>query len=213
MANKVAYLYVLDTLADWEVGYITAELNTGRYFKTDAESYSVKTIGSAKSPVTTMGGLHIMPDYSIEEIRPENVGLFLLPVADLCHQPQHTTVLNLVKLCLDKGITVAAIYGATVALANAGILDQYKHTSNDLNFLLENCPNYKGSKNYMQQPVVTDNNLITATALAPLEFAKHILAKLHVFSDATLESWYQLHQTKKPEYFMQLMQSLPAAQE
>ena len=26
------YLYVLDTLSDWDVGYITAELNSGRFF-------------------------------------------------------------------------------------------------------------------------------------------------------------------------------------
>lgn len=27
--TKPAYLYVLDTLADWEPGFLTAELNTG----------------------------------------------------------------------------------------------------------------------------------------------------------------------------------------
>ena len=26
------YNYVLDTLADWELGYVTAELNSGQYF-------------------------------------------------------------------------------------------------------------------------------------------------------------------------------------
>jgi putative intracellular protease/amidase len=213
MANKLTYLYVLDTLADWEIGYITAELNSGRFFQTAAAPYLVKTVGSTKAPITTMGGLQLVPDYTIDEIRPENAGLLLLPGADLWHQPQHAAVLNLARQFLDAGVVVAAICGATVALANAGILDQYNHTSNDLNYLLESCSNYKGSENYLQQPVVTDGNLITATALAPLEFAKHILARLHVFSDATLDAWYGLHQTKKPEYFMQLRQSLPAAQQ
>ena len=27
------YVYVLDTLADWELGYVTAELNSGRFFR------------------------------------------------------------------------------------------------------------------------------------------------------------------------------------
>lgn len=27
------YIYTLDTLADWELGYITAELNSKRFFK------------------------------------------------------------------------------------------------------------------------------------------------------------------------------------
>ena len=35
------YVYVLDTLADWELGYVTAELNSGRFFKKDAPSVSL----------------------------------------------------------------------------------------------------------------------------------------------------------------------------
>lgn len=30
------YVYVMDTLADWELGYVTAELNSGRFFKEGA---------------------------------------------------------------------------------------------------------------------------------------------------------------------------------
>ena len=56
------YVYVLDTLADWELGYVTAELNSGRFFKKDAPGVSVKTVGISKEPVKTMGGLSIVPD-------------------------------------------------------------------------------------------------------------------------------------------------------
>ena len=34
------YVYVLDTLADWEIGYVTAELHSGRFFKKDAPRLS-----------------------------------------------------------------------------------------------------------------------------------------------------------------------------
>lgn len=27
------YVYVLDTLADWELGHVTSELNSGRFLK------------------------------------------------------------------------------------------------------------------------------------------------------------------------------------
>ena len=30
------FVYVLDTLADWELGYVTSELNAGRFFRKDA---------------------------------------------------------------------------------------------------------------------------------------------------------------------------------
>ena len=32
--QKHVYLYVLDTLSDWEPGYAIAELNSGRFFRT-----------------------------------------------------------------------------------------------------------------------------------------------------------------------------------
>lgn len=210
MANKLAYLYVLDTLADWETGYLTAELNSHRYFKAGAPQYSLKTFSAGKRTVTSMGGVRTVPDYSFEEITLEDAGLLLLPGADTWNEPQHKPVFDLVERFLTAGIPVAAICGATVALANAGFLDHRKHTSNDLNFLLQTCPNYKGQSNYLNKPVVTDGNLITATALAPLEFAKETLEMLDVFTNETLNAWYQLHQTKKPEYFMKLMKSLPA---
>lgn len=42
------YVYVLETLADWELGYVTAELNSGRFFKKDAPRVSLKTVGDSK---------------------------------------------------------------------------------------------------------------------------------------------------------------------
>ena len=210
MSNKIAYLYILDTLADWEPGYIISELNTGRYFKKEAPRYSVKTFGINKQPVTTMGGIQIVPELSIEEVQPENAGVLILPGSDLWNEPKHKPVFELVKNFLSRNILVSAICGATVALANAGILDSCKHTSNDLGFLLQICPNYKGKENYITQPVVMDGNLITASGMAPMPFAKRILERLDVFSPDTMQAWDNLHQTMKPEYFAQLMQSLPA---
>lgn len=37
------YLYVLDTMADWEPGYAAAELNSGRFFKANAPRVTVRT--------------------------------------------------------------------------------------------------------------------------------------------------------------------------
>lgn len=50
------YVYVPDTLADWELGYVVAELNSRRFFKKDAPKVSVKTVGLSREPVKTMGG-------------------------------------------------------------------------------------------------------------------------------------------------------------
>ncbi|MDO5785776.1 MAG: DJ-1/PfpI family protein, partial [Eubacteriales bacterium] len=71
------YIYVLDTLADWELGYVSAELNSGRFFKKDAPFVSVKTAGFSKEPVKTMGGLTIVPDCGINDIAVSETSVLL----------------------------------------------------------------------------------------------------------------------------------------
>ncbi|QDF56685.1 putative factor of the oxidative stress response [Bacillus velezensis] len=70
------------------------------------------------------------------------------------------------------------------------------------------CPNYKGEKFHEMGPAVSDENLITASGVAPLEFAMEVLKKLDVFAPETLHSWYNLNKTHKSEYFSKLMNSI-----
>ena len=37
------YVYAPDTLADWEIGYVTAELNSRRFFQKDAPPVSQRS--------------------------------------------------------------------------------------------------------------------------------------------------------------------------
>ena len=75
------YVYVLDTLADWELGHVISELNSGRFFKKDAKRISLKTVGFTKEPIHTMGGLTIMPDCLIDDIAVSETSVLLLPGA------------------------------------------------------------------------------------------------------------------------------------
>jgi hypothetical protein len=50
--------------------------------------------------------------------------------------------------------------------------------------------------------------LVTASGVAPLEFAMEVMKKLDVFAPDTLHSWYKLNKTHKPKYFFQLMDSM-----
>lgn len=87
---------------------------------------------------------------------------------------------NLKKVddALKLGTTIAAICGATLGLANEGYLDSRKHTSNDLEYMKMVCPNYKGETLYENGPAVSDENLVTASGIAPLEFAVEVLKKI-----------------------------------
>ena len=75
------YVYILDTLADWELGYVTAELNSKRFFKKDAPDVSVKMAGVSQEPVRTMGGLTVTPDCAVSDIAVNENSVLLLPGA------------------------------------------------------------------------------------------------------------------------------------
>jgi putative intracellular protease/amidase len=203
------YLYVTDTLADWEPGYILAELRSGRYLKDPSLKYDVRLCGRTMDTITTMGGLRLEPAVPIADIRPGEGDLLLLPGADTWLDPVQAPVIAKVRSVLESGAVVAACCGATLALANAGLLDQRRHTSNDLAALKQFCPSYHGEQYYVSEPAVTDGNLITAGGLAPAEFAYHVFGRLDVMTPATLAAWHGLFTTRRPEFFYALMESLP----
>lgn len=207
--NPTVYLYVFDTMSDWEVGYVTAELNTGRYFRKGLAPAKVVTVGIDKTPVTTMGGLRVTPDLTVEECSMTSVDALILPGGNTwTEQAIHAPILKVVERCLKEGIVVGAICGATLALAQAGLLDSSWHTSNDLAYLKMVCPAYAGEDYYKMEPAVTDHNLITASGVAPLEFTVHVLQALDLCAPTTLDAWYRLNKTHEPKYFYALMNAM-----
>ena len=88
------YVYVLDTLADWELGHVTSELHSGRFFKKDAGRVSLKTVSLTKEPIHTMGGLTIMPDCLVEDIAVSETSVLLLPGADTWNDSKHRAILE-----------------------------------------------------------------------------------------------------------------------
>lgn len=204
------YVYVLNTLADWELGHVTAELNSGRFFKKDAQGVSLKTVGYSQEPIKTMGGMTIVPDCLIDDMVVSDTNMLLLPGADTWSDPKQGAIIEKASEFLSSGATVCAICGATVALANGGLLDNRSHTSNGPGFLEMFSPDYKGQDFYVDEPSVADGNLITASPTAALLWAKQIIEHLDIFQADTLESWYEYFNTGKPEHFYALMQTLPS---
>ncbi len=207
MKNTV-YLYVFDTMADWEIGYLTAELNSGRYYKKGLAPIKIVTVGMEKTPVTTMGGLKILPDMKLDECSIESTNALILPGGDTWTEIIHQPILKIAQRCLREGVLVAAICGATMGLAQTGLLNSRPHTSNDLEYLKLVCPTYKGEEYYKMESVVTDGKLITASGIAPLEFSVHVLKALDVFSSQTLDAWYSLNKTQEPKHFYALMNAI-----
>lgn len=203
------YLYLPDTLADWETGHVTAELHSRRFFKKDAPEGTLQTLAPAKAEICTMGGLRVVPDCTPEEMVMDASSMLLLPGADTWSDAKHDAILDRAEALLGAGGTVCAICGATVALARRGLLNARPHTSNGPGFLDRFAPGYAGQAFYVDVPSVADGNLITAGCTGALLWTRQILERLEVFAPATLQAWYDYFRTGASEHFFALMQSLP----
>ncbi len=205
--RRTCYLYVLNTLADWEIGFITAELRSNRYVSKKMK-YEIITVGNSLEPTVTMGGMTITPERPVEDVEFKEGDLLVLPGADTWMEEANRKILNILPGLLDKRVIVAAICDATFALAQIGLLNRRKHTSNDKGYLKAVCSEYSGDSLYIDDTVVVDDNLITATGLAPLEFSREVFRETGAMKEETLEAWYQLYRTREPQYFYNLMESL-----
>src|SRR4051794_23780341 len=181
---SVAYLAVYDTLADWEPGHLLAELRTGRFTGTPFE---VVTVAETLDPVTTMGGVTIVPDLALEAFAPSRGDVVILPGADFWDAGDGQTWAAAAARCLDAGVVVAAICGATAGLARAGLLDTRRHTSAAPEYLT--ATGYAGGEHYVDARAVIDGDLITAGPQSPVQFARAVLERLGLASEARLEAY------------------------
>ena len=210
--NKTVYLYVLPAMADWEPGQAVAELQSGRFFTT-TERFAVKTVSLTKEPIVTMGGIRIVPDYSLDEVTIDNAALLILPGSDDWQKPEHEAALKLAGQFLKAKIHVAAICGAVEAMAKAGMLDTVMHTATSLDYLKMSFPTYHGATHFQHELAYTDDYLITAGSTAPVEFARHILTALKVMSPEALEYWYGFYGKHDEASLMQLFGALQTARQ
>lgn len=211
---KNIYVYLIDSLADWEIGFLTAELKSRRYFKKNIKEINLVTVSCNKRQITSMGGMKIESDIFIDELKQRMINedskddMLILPGSDYWLSQNNKEILDVAHEWFNSGRNLAAICGATIALASIGILDNIKHTSNDKGFLMQISPSYKGESFYQNELSVSDKNLITASGIGPIDFAYNIIEKLDIFTDKTLLAWFNLNKTGNPKYFYDLMKSL-----
>ncbi|MFC9861654.1 MULTISPECIES: type 1 glutamine amidotransferase family protein [unclassified Streptomyces] len=184
MPRTTVHLAVYDTFADWETGHTTAHLARN--------GYTVRTVGAGPEAVTTMGGLRVLPDLTLDELRPEDSALLLLTGADLWDSGDELAPFaRKARAFLDAGVPVAAICGATAGLAREGLLDDRAHTS-AVSFYLA-ATGYGGAEHYVEADAVTDGGLlVTAGPTEPVAFAREVFGLLGVYEPKKLDAWYRL---------------------
>jgi hypothetical protein len=79
--RKELFLYILDTLADWEIGFLTAELKCGRYTSKKTRCKLILT-GNNLEPIETIGGMLISPEISVDDTEFKEGDVLILPGAD-----------------------------------------------------------------------------------------------------------------------------------
>ena len=202
MKTKTVWLYVLDTMSDWEPAYAVSGIGSTPFQLRPGE-YRVRTASTDGRPVVTMGGVRIMPDAALGDVSPEGAAMLIVPGGASWDNGDGREAVEVARSFLAAGVPVAAICAATAALARARLLDAVRHTSNSRDYLL--ATNYGGAALYEDAPAVTDGNVITAPGTGALEFALHIFRKLDVFAPDVTDAWYNLFKTGRPEYFEALM--------
>ena len=153
------------------------ELDNGYKIRRAAIDLNIPLITNARLASAFISAFCTM---SIDDIAIKETSVLLLPGADTWSDPKHGAIIKKASELLSLGATVGAICGATVALANFGLLDNQRHTSNGQGFLEMFSPAYKGQDLYVDKPSVADNNLITANPTGALLWAKQIIE--HCFS-------------------------------
>lgn len=191
MPTKAVYLLVVEGFADWEPAHAVAELR--RYGK-----YRVETVGLTRDPVSSMGGIRVLPSMAIGEVDPADVAVFILPGGDRWEKsPVESELQSLLERMDGQEVPIAAICGATAAIAKIGLLRGRRHTSNGLDYLRAQVPGYSEAEHYEDVPAVRDRGLITASGLGDVEFARELFEELNVLSADDRATWARIFRSAR----------------
>jgi len=186
--KKTVLFVILDKYADWEAAYLSSLI-----LALGQEVYSIKTVSLTKDSIKSLGGFTVIPDYDIKSAPTDFEGLVLIGGMSW-RTEEAQQVKPLVENALNNKKVLGGICDASVFLGKMGILNNVKHTSNDLNDLKQWAGDaYIGEEKYMMQPAVRDNNIITANGTAPLEFAKEVMIALEVAPEKSILECYNFY--------------------
>lgn len=179
---------LLDKFADWESAYISTGLASF-----GAEQYEFKTVALSTECVTSIGGLRVLPDYSVPQAPDDFAAVFLIGGMSW-RTKEARRVEPLVRFAAEKGRLLGGICDAAGFLGTCGVLNAVKHTANDLDDMKAWAGQaYTGEKCFVHRQAVIDGNVVTANGTAPLEFASKALCALCPAKEDMVRQWYDFH--------------------
>ena len=179
-----AITILTENFADWETALInsTARLYYGFYTQ-------FATPGGL--PVTSSGGMLVTPQLALEAISLDELDLLMVCGGSHWQSGKAPDLGPLLRAARDKGVVLAGICDGTRVLAQAGVLDTVRHTSNSADNLLQT--GYAGAALYQDVPwAVADQRVITAPGTAPVSFTREVLRSLGI-DDDNLTAYLTMH--------------------
>jgi transcriptional regulator GlxA family with amidase domain len=184
--RDTVYVLVFEGFADWQVALALSEIRR-------PGDWEVYTVGFSREPVTSMSGLRVVPDSSLDELDLDAVALLVLPGGHVWLPAYIDQAANAAHLVHNAGAPVAAIDEGVVAVARGGLIDRRRHTANWAGQLGREVPAYKGHEQYDANVLaVSDGDVITASHLGSVEFAREIIHTLELYSASDRHHWYRL---------------------
>lgn len=184
--NRPILFYVQDGFKDWECAYILPLLRQA--------GCEVVVFSEEGKMIMSRGGLKVVPDKKLSDVVNMDIAGLILPGGDGWLDPRkNKKTLAFAESLLHEGTLVAAICVATVGLARRGLLNNLRHTSNDLQSLKRVGPAYKGEALYSWRLALTDENLITSSGVGALEFTEQLMNYLKLYTPDYREQWYEMY--------------------
>ena len=179
-----AITILTENFADWETALInsTARLYYGFYTQ-------FATPGGL--PVTSSGGMLVTPQLALEEMVLDELDLLMVCGGSHWQSGKAPDLGPLLRAARDKNIVLAGICDGTRVLAQAGVLDTVRHTSNSADNLVQ--AGYAGAALYQDVPwAVADQRIVTAPGTAPVSFTREVLRSLGI-DDDNLTAYLTMH--------------------
>nr|WP_314634115.1 type 1 glutamine amidotransferase family protein [uncultured Janthinobacterium sp.] len=179
-----AITILTENFADWETALLnsTARLYYGFYTQFAAPG---------GLPVTSSGGMLVTPQLALDDIALDGLDLLMVCGGSSWQSGKAPDLAPLLRAARASGVVLAGICDGTRVLAQAGVLDNVRHTSNAASNLADT--GYAGAALYQDVPwAVADGGVITAPGTAPVSFTAEVLRALGI-DDDNLAGYLAMH--------------------
>jgi len=166
VAPKQVLVLVYDSFAEFEVSVLLTVLSGGRH--------QVTTCALGPDPVTSTGGLRVLPDAVVADLDPMAYDALVVPGGEASGLLGSPSLRRLVQALDRDGRLLAAICGGPAVLGDAGVLDGRTFTA-ALGPADPAWPGVAGRGRRLPELLVSDGHVVTATGSSYLAFAEEVL--------------------------------------